>query len=83
MKEKFTKALNKISNELLTMDIVAFNNIIETHKTGEYAQTLKCRYIENDIPFDELRPSSVGKLLSKENIPEFMKSLEKIASKIL
>ena len=41
MKEKFYKALDKITNELLGMDTKEFDKVIETHKSGEYAQTLK------------------------------------------
>ena len=41
MKKKFYKALDKISTELLKMDDKKFNKIIETHKNGKYAQTLK------------------------------------------
>ena len=41
MKEKFYKALDKITNELLEMDKKEFDKVIETHKNGEYAQILK------------------------------------------
>ncbi|OHD06877.1 MAG: hypothetical protein A2086_08135 [Spirochaetes bacterium GWD1_27_9] len=41
MKEKFYKALEKISTELLNMEMEDFYNILETHKNGVYAQTLK------------------------------------------
>ncbi len=41
MEEKFLTALNKIADELLEMDKETFETIIETHKNGEYAQTLR------------------------------------------
>jgi hypothetical protein len=41
MKDKFYKALDKITDEILGMDQKTFEKIIETHKNGEYAQTLK------------------------------------------
>jgi len=41
MRDKFYEALDKITNEILTMDQKTFDKIIETHKNGEYAKTLK------------------------------------------
>lgn len=41
MKEKFFKALEKISSELLDMNQDEYMSIIENHKHGEYANTLK------------------------------------------
>ncbi len=41
MKENFYKALDKIADELLKMDDEEFEKIIEIHKDGEYAKTLK------------------------------------------
>lgn len=41
MRDKFYKALDRITNEILSMDQKTFDEIIETHKNGEYAKTLK------------------------------------------
>ncbi len=41
MKDRFYKALDKITDEILGMDQEKFEKMLETHKSGEYAQTLK------------------------------------------